>query len=224
MSLRKPELVLFDLDGTLVDTAPDLAWAVDAMLREMGLPARGEDKVRGWVGNGIERLVKRALTDDFDGEPDPGLYERGFERFMGLYSENTCVKSQVYPGVFEAIDYLKLHDCKIACVTNKREQFTIRVLKTVGLYSEFGIVVSGDTLTHKKPDPRPLLHTVDFFNCLPQHALMIGDSVTDIRAAANAGLQMLYVTYGYNQGKSIQKLPVDASVDSLLELPELLQA
>lgn len=223
MSLSQPKMVLFDLDGTLADTAPDLACAIDYMQEQLGLPKRGEAKVRRWIGNGIEKLVKRALSDDFDGEPETALYEKGFVLFKEFYAANACVKSQVYPGVMTAIDYLKTKDCKIGCVTNKRDVYTVKVLKTLGLYDEFGIVISGDTLSQKKPDPLPLLHAAEFFQVEAKHGLMIGDSVTDIKAAANAGMPMLYVSYGYNQGKDIRHLPVDAIVQSLSELPSLLE-
>ena len=222
MPLRKPAFALFDLDGTLVDTAPDLAWAVDAMLHALDMPARGETKVRSWIGNGVERLVKRALTDDFSAEPAQELYERGFPLFMQLYADNACVKSQIYPGVLEAITYLKQIDCKLACVTNKRDLFTRKVLETLELHKEFEITISGDTLAKKKPDPLPLLHCAEFFGLRPEDGLMIGDSSTDINAAKNAGLQMLYVTYGYNQGRNIEHLPINEIVDSLSELPTLL--
>ena len=223
MLLRKPEMALFDLDGTLVDTAPDLAHAIDTMLLEMELPARGEERVRGWIGNGIERLVKRALTNDFYGEPEADVFERGLALFVDIYANNACVKSRIYPGVMDAIDWLKTKHCKLGCVTNKRGMFTAKVLDTLGLSEHFSIVISGDTLVKKKPDPLPLLHAADFLGVPATNGLMIGDSITDIIAANNAGFQMLYVTYGYNQGRDIRQLQLDAILDSLIELPAIFQ-
>jgi len=143
-------MVLLDLDGTLVDTVPDLAYSIDTMLMEMDLPAHGEEKIRTWVGSGIERLVKRALTDDFNGEPESTLYDKAFPLFLEIYGENTCKRSRFYNGVEYGLDYLKKNNFKLGCVTNKREQFAISLLITLGIIDDFGIVIGGDTLPEKK--------------------------------------------------------------------------
>ena len=224
MALRKPEMVLLDVDGTLVDTAPDLAYAIDRMLQEIGLPVCGEKKVRAWIGSGIEQLVKRALTDDFTGKPENGLYEKAFPLFLDIYADNACKRSRIYNGVSEGLNYLKENDFKLGCVTNKRARFTNTLLKTLGIFDDFGIVISGDTLSKKKPDPMPLLHAARFFKVKPEAALMVGDSKTDVSAARAAGFQIIGVTYGYNLGEDIRRANPDAVVDSLAELPGLLNA
>lgn len=221
MTLRKPELVLFDLDGTLVDTAPDLAWSIDATLQQLGLPVCGEDKVRIWIGSGIEGVMKRALTNDFDGQPDAGLFEKALSIFMEIYFDNICEHSRIYPGVNEALAYLQAGDYKIGCVTNKGGRFTNKLLKSIGLYDEFGIIVSGDTLPVKKPDPEPLLHAAAHFSVNADAALMVGDSITDVTAARAAGLQVLCVPYGYNMGRDVYDLKPDAVVETLAELAGL---
>lgn len=221
MMLNKPEMVLLDVDGTLVDTVPDLAWCIDLMLDQLGLPQRGEDKVRRWVGNGLEVLIKRALTDEMDGEPDPALFEQAYDCFIPIYTDNTCRLSTFYDGVAEGLAYLKQSVCNLGCVTNKRETFTRILLNELGIYDDFGIVIAGDTLPRKKPDPLPLLHAADHFGVDPEKSLMIGDSVNDVHAARAAGFQVLAVSYGYNHDRDISEAEPDAVIDSLARLPEL---
>lgn len=219
----KPELVLIDLDGTLVDSVPDLAYCVDQMQTRLGLPLRGEDQVRHWVGNGVPRLVERALINQLDGEPDQALFDKAYPIFLELYAENHSARSRVYPGVKEGIDWLKSEGIKLGCITNKAARFTEPLLKAVGLYDEFGIVISGDTLPVKKPDPAPLLHGADFFGIKPAHAMMLGDSISDVKAARAAGFgKVVCMTYGYNHGEDIRLAKPDAVIDSFTELPATL--
>ena len=223
MSLHKPEMILIDVDGTLVDSVPDLAFCVDEMLKQLDMPARGEERVRHWVGNGVERLVERALTDDLDGYPDDDLKAKAMPLFLELYAENTCVRSCLYPGVREGLDYMKEAGYKLGCVTNKAAAFTIPLLKQLGIHDEFAIVISGDTLAKKKPDPLPLLHAAEFFDVEPSQAMMLGDSVSDVKAARAAGFQITCMTYGYNHGDNIADAKPDALIDSMSELESLLE-
>lgn len=223
MALRRPEMILIDLDGTLIDSVPDLAYCVDEMMAELGMPRRGEDAVRQWVGNGIERLVQRALTNDLDAMPEEALYEKALPVFKALYAENTSGRSQVYPGVVEGLNYLKDSGYRIACVTNKAEQFTLPLLKDLGLYDCFELVVSGDTTPKKKPDPMPLLYAAEKFGAHPDACLMIGDSQSDVKAARAARFQIVCMTYGYNHGEDIRQYEPDAVIDSMVELKVLLE-
>lgn len=220
--LTKPDMILIDVDGTLVDSAPDLTFCVDAMMEKLGMPAHGEEKVREWVGNGVERLVKRALVGELDGEPGAALFERAYPIFLYLYAENTSQRSCLYPGVREGLDALKAAGYKIGCVTNKAAQFTLPLLKDLGIYDYFAIVISGDTLEKKKPDPLPLLHAAEFFGVAPGQSLMVGDSVSDVKAARAADFQIACMTYGYNHGVDIADADPDALLDSLTELQCLL--
>jgi len=221
--LKKPQMVLVDLDGTLVDSVPDLAFCVDAMMQCLDMPLRGEARVREWVGNGVERLVRRALINQLDGEPDEALFEKALPVFMGLYAENTSKRSHLYPGVREGLDYLTGAGYKLGCVTNKAAAFTEPLLKDMGIYGCFSIVVSGDTVPKKKPDPMPLLHACAFFGVDPQDALMVGDSMSDVKAARAAGFQIVCLTYGYNHGIDIRESRPDAVIDSMAELRGLLE-
>jgi phosphoglycolate phosphatase len=215
-------MVLIDVDGTLVDSVPDLAYCVNEMMKQLGMPVHGEARVREWVGNGVERLVRRALIGQLDGEPDEALYDKAYPVFLELYAENTSKRSKLYSGVREGLDYLKQAGYRLGCVTNKAEQFTVPLLKDLGVHDYFEIVVSGDSLPRKKPDPMPLLHVAEFFGVEPENALMIGDSVSDVKAARAAGFQIVCMTYGYNHGMDIRDAQPDAVMDSMAELPELL--
>ncbi|SRR5690606_8813534 len=220
---KAPKMILLDLDGTLVDSVPDLAYSVDAMLERLGLPKRGEAQVRHWVGNGVERLVRRALTGTMDGEPDAALYERALPLFMEIYAANTSARSVLYPGVREGLDYLRAAGYRLGCVTNKAGRFTEPVLRELRIRDYFELVVSGDTLSRKKPDPEPLLHAARYFEVGPGEALMVGDSVSDVKAARAAGFRVVCVSYGYNHGMDIRAARPDAVIDSLVQLRGLLE-
>jgi len=224
MMLNRPKMVLIDVDGTLVDSVPDLAYCVDEMMKQLDMPVHGEAKVREWVGNGVERLVRRALIGQLEGEPDDALFEKAYPIFMGLYAENTSKRSMLYPGVREGLDYLKSAGFLLGCVTNKAAQFTIPLLKDMGIHDDFEIVVSGDTLAKKKPDPMPLLHVAEHLGVTPGEATMIGDSVSDVKAARAAGFQIICMSYGYNHGVDIRDANPDAVIDSMTELKGLLEA
>ena len=220
--LKNPELVLIDLDGTLVDSVPDLAISVDKTMRDLGLPEHGEAKVRLWVGNGVERLVKRSLTEELYAEPDPEQYEKAYSVFFEHYTEANGKHSCLFPGVKEGLIALKNKGFKLGCVTNKAESFTLPLLETLGIRDFFGVVVSGDTLPYKKPRPEPLLHAAEFFGAKPEVCLMIGDSMHDVEAARNAGFEVVCVTYGYNHGIDIRDAKPDAVIDRIDELANLL--
>jgi phosphoglycolate phosphatase len=221
--LKKPQMILIDVDGTLVDSVPDLTFCVDEMMKVLGRPVHGEAKVRNWVGNGVERLVRRALIGQLDGEPDEAEYQKAYPIFLDLYAENTSKRSCLYPGIREGLDYLKAAGYKLGCVTNKAAQFTVPLLTDLGVAGDFSIIVSGDTLPQKKPDPAPLLHAAKFFGVAPAQALMVGDSVSDVKAARAAGFQIVCMSYGYNHGEDIRKSHPDAVLDALTEIKPLLE-
>ncbi len=224
LSLRqRPKVILIDLDGTLVDSVPDLARAVDAMLAELGRPAAGATVVRRWVGNGAPRLVKRALTGDMDAEPEQELFERGFALFQRIYAEHVLVDSRLYPGVLEGLEALRREGYALACITNKPARFTEPLLLGLGIAPFFALTVSGDTLPRKKPDPAPLRYAAEFFKVPAERVLMVGDSRNDVQAARAAGTSVVCVPYGYNHGEDIAGAAPDAVIESLAELPELLR-
>jgi phosphoglycolate phosphatase len=221
--IKKPEMILIDVDGTLVDSVPDLTFCVDEMMRRLGRPEHGAAKVRNWVGNGVERLVRRALIGQLDGEPEEADYEQAYPIFLELYAQNTSQRSLLYPGVREGLDYLKQQGYRLGCVTNKASQFTLPLLRDLGIHGDFEIIVAGDTLAKKKPDPLPLLYAAEQLVVKPEKALMIGDSRSDVKAARAAGFQIVCMSYGYNHGEDIRNYQPDAVIDFLTEIRSILE-
>ncbi|MCG8124746.1 MAG: phosphoglycolate phosphatase [Candidatus Thiodiazotropha taylori] len=221
--IKKPEMILIDVDGTLVDSVPDLAYCVDEMMKQLGRPVYGEAKVRDWVGNGVERLVRRALIGQLNGEPDEADFETSYPILLELYAENTSLRSALYPGIREGLDYLKGQGYRLGCVTNKAAQFTLPLLKDLGVHDDFEIIVAGDTLPKKKPDPMPLLHAAENLGVDPSAALMVGDSQSDVKAARAASFQIVCMSYGYNHGEDIRNYNPDAVIDSLTEIQGILE-
>ena len=215
-------MILIDLDGTLVDTVPDLAHSADLMMKQLNMPLRGEEAVREWIGNGAERLVRRVLVGAYEGEPDEALFNKAYPVFLDLYEKNVCVHSRLFSGALEALEFLTQAGYRLVCVTNKPARFTEPLLKKLGVYRYFELVISGDTLKKRKPDPAPLLHAAGHFKVDPRHALMVGDSVNDVQAARAAGFQVVCVNYGYNHGADIREAHPDAVIDSLTQLQYLL--
>ena len=222
--MREIRLILIDLDGTLIDSVLDLAFSIDEMLRQLGQPPAGESRVRNWVGNGVQSLVCRALTGEMDGKPEKGLFDQAFPLFMSIYAENTARHSTLYPGVREGLSELKEAGYILGCITNKAGEFTDPLLKKMGLFNDFKIIISGDTLAEKKPHPLPLLHAAEQFNMTPEQGIMIGDSINDIKAARAAGFKAVAVTYGYNHGQDIRLSEPDITIDSLTELLPILKS
>ena len=210
--------LLFDLDGTLVDSAPDMADAVDRMLQDLGRPPVGEAQVRCWVGNGARRLVTRALTGKLDGEANGHLVDQAHAAFIGHYRAGLCVRSRLYPGVRQGLDALREAGHAMACVTNKPEPLARDLLAALGLDEVLPVVVGGDTTPARKPDPRPLRHALARLGATVDQALMVGDSRTDIAAARNAGVPVVCVPYGYNHGEDIRQAGADAVVDDIMTL------
>jgi phosphoglycolate phosphatase len=213
-----PRLVMFDLDGTLVDSVPDLAAAVDRMLIELGRPPAGVEKVRDWVGNGARVLVRRALAGGLDHaavsevETDAAL-----ARFLDLYTD--CHQlTALYPGVHELLEALSTAAVELAVVTNKPERFVAPLLEQVGLGGYFRWIVGGDTLPQQKPDPAALLQVMRLAGVEAAQALFVGDSRNDVLAARAAGVPCVAVSYGYNHGRPVAEEEPQLVVDSLAEL------
>lgn len=214
--------VVIDLDGTLLHTAPDLAEAANRMLTEMQLPAIDEALLQTFIGNGVAKLIKRVLMRDMDAEPDAQLFARARPIYEKHYAEVVSLNSRPYSGVVEGLNILKQAGFRLACITNKAERFTLPLLKDTGLYDYFELILSGDTLPKKKPDPLPLLYTCEKFGVTPEQMLLIGDSLNDTQAARAAGCHVFCVPYGYNRGRNVTELDLDAVVDSLAHATELI--
>ena len=209
------KMVMIDLDGTLIHTAPDLAACANRMLADLGRAPAPVETVMTWIGNGVPRLVKRALTGQMLAEPEEALFEKALAIFQKHYLAHVSDLSRPFPGVVAGLDRLKARGFHLACITNKAEAFTLPLLKNLDLYKYFELVLSGDSLPKQKPDPLPLLHACRHFGITPDHGMLIGDSSNDVEAARAAGMPVLCVPYGYNHGHDIRESHPDAVVESL---------
>jgi phosphoglycolate phosphatase len=214
--------VTLDLDGTLLDTVSDLTAAVNLLFGKLGRQALDEALVRTFVGKGIANLVKRSLAAGTNGAPDAALFDRALPMYMDCYESVNGERTTIYPGVREGLNALKTAALPLACVTNKSERFTLPLLKRTGLADYFKVVVAGDTLPKRKPDPLPLTHACAQLGVAPRDMLMIGDSLNDAQAARAAGCPVFCVSYGYNEGRDVRDLDVDAIVATIFEATRLI--
>ena len=213
--------VVIDLDGTLLHTAPDLAHAAELMMADLGKPCPSLETISTYIGNGVSRLVKRVLTGEMDAEPDAALFEKAIALYQKHYGEHVSLHSRPFDGVIDGLDAFKAMGVHVACITNKAAAFTHPLLKDTGLFDYFELILSGDSLPKRKPDPLPLLHACEVFKIQPAELLLIGDSLNDTQAARAAGSPVFCVPYGYNRGRSVNELDLDAVVPSLLEASKL---
>lgn len=213
--------ILFDLDGTLIDSVPDLAAAIDTMLQSVGNPAAGEERVKRWVGNGAPALVKRALLNRDDGDQcdESELSEHDFAQaysvFEFAYAQRLTKATGLYDHVTQTLAALydvndqtssdKSSGYKLALITNKPRRFTIPLLKALNIGHYFSHVICGDDLQFKKPHPLPVQTVLQKLEVLPEEAIMVGDSISDIKSAQGAGVRTVAMTYGYNHGTPIEQ-------------------
>ncbi len=213
-----PRLVMFDLDGTLMDSVPDLAAAVDKMLMLLGHEPAGIERVRDWVGNGSRVLVRRALAGHYEhagvGEDET---DAALALFMQAYAGAHELTS-VYPGVVDCLDWLRERGVALAVITNKPAQFVAPLLDEKGLGGYFGWLVGGDTLPQQKPDPAALFWVMGQVGATPAESLFIGDSRNDVLAARAAGVPCVAVSYGYNHGRPIDEEEPQLVLDDLRQL------
>lgn len=224
MNPENIKLICFDLDGTLVDSVPDLAAAVNCMQQDLELETYSEDTIRGWVGNGAGVLVQRALSGDFDIDPElsEALYNDALTLFLSHYSKNVFTKSTLYPNVQATLSTLHSAGYKLAIVTNKPLEQTHPVLEQADIIQYFSAVLGGDSLANKKPHPEPLLHCRDKEGLTTDQVLMVGDSKNDIIAAQAATMASVGLTYGYNYGEPISDSNPEFVIDDISELTAIL--
>lgn len=217
--MKTPAALLFDLDGTLVDSVPDIAVAVDRTLVDLGRAAAGEAQVRGWVGNGGRMLVRRALSGSVEGvaDDDP-LLLRALDIFFAHYHDTNGRSSRLYAGVAEALEAFAGRGIPMAVITNKPHRYVEPLFATLGILHHFPVLIGGDTLPVKKPDPAPLFLACEQLGVPVASALMIGDSQNDIAAARAAGCPVVAVDYGYNYGRPVSEEGADRVVSDLREL------
>lgn len=216
--LQGKRLIAFDLDGTLIDSVPDLAAAVARTLSELGLREPSGDEVRNWVGNGAPVLVQRALTWALQTAPEPALQERAYDAFMKHYGAAPNAFTTLYPGVAETLQALHQQGLILVLITNKPERFIEPLLSHFKLLEFFTLWIGGDSLAEKKPHPLPLLHAARTCQIPPSECVMVGDSRHDIAAGKAAGFTTLALPYGYNHGEPIEQSHPDLVLTSLTEL------
>lgn len=216
--------VLFDLDGTLMDTADDITVILNRALTEQHLGSLAPDQVRELIGRGIPTLIARAV-DKLGGNGDAAVQALLLERFYfhheRLYRLDEC-SARPYPYAAEVLARLHGVGLKLAVVTNKKHDFAVDLLARAGLSAWIEVVVGGDACARAKPDPQPLHFACNSVQVDPARALMVGDSLTDVLAARAAGMPVVCVPYGYNEGRDPLTLPCDAFIDTLAELPGLI--
>lgn len=219
--------VLFDLDGTLIDSVPDLASAIDEMLRSIGQAPAGETKVNRWVGNGAAALVKRALANDDHGdeqhlaqylnEQDDEAYTSAYAIFERAYAQRLTAATGLYDGVLSVLSALVAGNITLGLITNKPRRFTLPLLQTLGIDHYFSDVLCGDDLKFKKPHPLPVLTALENLSVNAEQVIMVGDSISDIKSATAAGVKTVAVTYGYNHGLSITDTRNDCRADVYID-------
>jgi phosphoglycolate phosphatase len=223
----KPDLngvraALIDLDGTMVDTAPDMHAAVILVRAEFSLPEISIEAVRKFIGKGMENLLRQSLEVDVDAAEAEKMMGPALDYFLRHYAVTNGLRSSIYPGVIEGLEVFRQKNVRLACITNKLSMFAGPLMKKLGLMAYFDALYCADTLPRKKPDPLPLITACGNFGLQPHQAVAIGDSVNDAVAARAAGCFLLNVPYGYNHGESVQDLGADGIVESLLEAARLI--
>ncbi|KJY68138.1 phosphoglycolate phosphatase [Vibrio coralliilyticus] len=217
------KLIAFDLDGTLLDSVPDLAVAADQAVQALGYPAVTEEQVRDYVGNGADVLIGRSLSRSLTVSPnlDPELYAKARVLFDDYYEQSGHKLSHLYPAVKETLAELHKAGFTMVLVTNKPSKFVPDVLAKHGIDKYFVDVIGGDTFPEKKPNPMALSWLLEKHGCQPQEMLMVGDSKNDILAAKNAGCASFGLTYGYNHGEPISQSQPDFVADTIADLVDV---
>ena len=210
------DAVLFDLDGTLVDSVADLYLGVCGMLRDLGRPEIPVEDVRAYVGRGMHNLVKRVLAGSLDAIDDPApAPQHAVDSFRKHYAEANGKHATCYPGVIEGLQMLKAKGIPMAVITNKPDAFTLPLVEQLGLAGFFDVVVGGDRFPRQKPDPMPLIWTCGRLGVAPRNTLFVGDSVNDFLAGRAADCHVYLLPYGYNEGKDVRELACDAIVPTV---------
>jgi phosphoglycolate phosphatase len=224
LKFENKKLIIFDLDGTLINSALDLALAVNYMLQTLNRDTFSEDTIHGWVGNGAETLVNRALSgkSDVDKTLDATYAKNALEIFLTYYAQNLCVATATYPNVTSTLKTLQKKGYLLSIVTNKPFDFVGPILTGLGLDGLFELILGGDSLDVKKPNPEPLLHVCNALKVSVKDSLMVGDSKNDILAANACGMHSVGVTYGYNYGKHISLHKPSVIVDDFENILKVL--
>ena len=211
--------VVWDLDGTMVDSALDIAAALNQLLTEERLPELEDERIRNMIGEGVPTLIQRGLAAH-DETADEQQLGRLVQRFLEIYSASATNRTRLFPGVREVLATLGDAGIRQAVCTNKPEAITRQVLADLDIATHFDVVIGGDTLPRNKPDPLPLRTTLQRLGMSPEQSLMVGDSAIDVLTAHAAGVDVAFVTFGYGPPPSKPQL-ADFLVDDVAEIPAL---
>jgi phosphoglycolate phosphatase len=214
---QRLQAAIIDLDGTMIDTADDFTASLNGMLAELGARPVSREEVIGYVGKGSEHLIQSVLSARFSADETGARFPHALERYQAHYAEINGRHTRLYPDVERGLAALAQAGVKLACVTNKPYRFAVALLEQYGLARYFSVVLGGDSVKRKKPDPQPMLAACDALGVAPGDAVAIGDSENDALAGRAAGMATLTVPYGYNHGKAIQTINSDGIVATLLE-------
>ena len=222
--LKNKKLLLFDFDGTLIDSGQDLALALNDMLTQLGRKNFSLETIHNWVGNGAQTLVKRALLGkkEIEEEVQEELFNKALEIFLASYAKNVCEETLLYPEVKETLTTLQEKGYRLSIVTNKPYAFVAPILEGLAIGEFFEYYIGGDSLTQKKPRPEPLLHICEKLGVSVKESVMIGDSKNDILAAHGAHMESVGVSYGYNYAEPIELSKPTYVIASMGELVGLL--
>jgi phosphoglycolate phosphatase len=200
---RKVKLLAIDLDGTLVDSAPDIAHCLGAALEAIGYPQPGEARTRAWIGDGLETLIARAIAhggaQDVSALASETRQRAALAAFLACYANNLFVRSRLYADVVATLDAMREHGIRLCCITNKRYAFSQELLVQAGIRDRFELLLGGDSLTEKKPSPLPLTVAAETLGVAPSAAALVGDSHQDLRAARAAAFGFVLASYGYGR-------------------------
>ena len=215
--------VLFDLDGTLLDTLPDLHAAANGLRRDFGLADLPPEAIASYIGRGIPNLVKRVLAGAIEVAEEPPPAD-ALASFRAHYERENGRNVRCYPGVIDGLEMLKAKGIPLAVITNKAEAFTLPLLEMTGLAGYFDVVVGGDVLPKNKPDPMALVWACGRIGVSPAHALFIGDSINDLQAGRAAGCPVFLLPYGYNEGGDVHDLDCDAIVSTVASAAQRIES
>lgn len=223
-SLQRVSALAIDLDGTLLDTIPDLCGAVNRTLAELGHRTLDIELVKTFVGKGLGEHMRKSLREVMQREPSDEEKAHAMSLYRKHYAAHLFDETTLYPGVIDALELFKSRKLPMAVVTNKWRSYTEQLLEHFELSRYFDHCVCGDTLTTNKPDPGMMFYAAGLMQVHPREMLMIGDSGNDSRSAQAAGAPVVLLTYGYSEGEKLADLQADAIVDTFQDIAPLLDA
>jgi phosphoglycolate phosphatase len=215
---------IIDLDGTMVDTADDFTAGLNGMLAQLDAAETSREEVIGYIGKGSENLIRCVLAQRFEADHAQDRFDEALAIYQVEYAKINGVHTRLYPEVEAGLSAMRDAGLKLACVTNKPHRFALELLEQYGLKPYFSVVLGGDSLPQKKPDPLPMLSAAEQLGVEPEAVVAIGDSENDALAGRAAGMATLTLPYGYNHGRAIQEIKSDGIVASLFEAAKAIAA